>query len=160
MSARAAHDHLKAAAAQSLGDNRVRACAVQHHGVGNGILPARRGKNVPHAAQVTFTLFPHIADKHERQRVPQPHRAQQRRNRQHCRDPRPIVGNSRPIQPASLLSNIQWRVRRKYGVNVCAQRHVALSKSGMHAEHVAHIVDANIVQPDFAKALGQPCSPC
>ena len=35
---------------------------------------------------------------------------------------------------------------------------VAPAESRMRAEHVSHVIDANIVEPDFAKALGQPRS--
>ncbi len=165
MPARTAHNHLKAPAAQGLGDNRIGARTVEHHAVGNRILPARRGKNVPHAAQIALTFFAHITDKHKRQRVPQPNHSQQRGNPKHRRHARAVVGNSRPIQPAALLPDVERSVRGKYGIDVRAQRHIPLPKSrfhepepGMHAKHVAHIVNANIVESGFAKALRQPGS--
>ena len=154
--ARSAHDHFKPAAAQGFGHDRVRACSVEHEAVSNRIFPARRRKNVPHAAQVAFALFAHISDKHKRQRMPDANVAQQRRNRQQRRHACTVVGNPRPVDAASLLADIQRCVRRKHGVNMRTQRHIAPSKSGMDAEDVAHIVDANIVQSDFAKALRQP----
>ncbi len=160
MSARTAHDHFKAAAAQGFGHNRVRARAIENHAVGDRILPAWRGKNVPHPTQIAFALFAHIANKNKRQRVPHPHRTQQCGNREHRRHARAVIGNSRPIQSAALLANVQRRVRRKHSIDVRAQRHIALSESGMQTEHVAHIIDANIIEGDFAKALGQPCPAC
>jgi hypothetical protein len=39
---------------------------------------------------------------------------------------------------------------------VRAQRDIPLAEAGMDSKYVTHIVDANIIQPDLAKTLGQP----
>ncbi len=75
---------------------------------------------------------------------------------QHGGNPRTIVGNSRTIQAAALLPNVQWRGRRKHRVNMSAQRHEAAAVAGTNAEHVAHFIDVHIDKPEFAKAVGQP----
>ena len=63
--ARTAHDHFKAPAAKGLGDDGVGACAVEDQAIGDRIFPARRGKNMPHATQVAFALFPDVSDKNK-----------------------------------------------------------------------------------------------
>ena len=88
--------------------------------------------------------------------MPDTNVAQQRCNAQQRGNACPVVRNSRPVDAASLLADIQRRVRGKHGVNMRAQCHIAPSKSGMDAEYVAHIIDPNIVQPDFTKAFRQP----
>src|ERR1700682_5305608 len=39
-----------------------------------------------------------------------------------------------------------------------AERYIAPPESGMNAKHITHIVDADVIEADFAKALGQPSS--
>ena len=70
MSSRAADNYLKAATAESLGHNRIRAGAIENEAVVDRIAQARCGKNVAHAAQVTFPLFAYVADKQEWESVP------------------------------------------------------------------------------------------
>ena len=106
MPAWAAHDDFKAAAAEGLGHNGVRAGAVEHHTVGNRIFPSWRGKNMAHAAEVAFSLFAHVADENEWQRMPDPHRPQQCRNGQHRGHAGTVVGDPGTIQAASLLADI------------------------------------------------------
>src|SRR5262249_13456966 len=57
---------------------------------------------------------------------------------------------------ASLVTNVQRRVRRKDGIDVRTERDVAASEAGMRTEDVADIIDADVVQPNFSEALGEP----
>ena len=63
--ARTARNHLKAAAAQSLCDYRVRSGTVDDDAVSDGITPARCLKNMAHAAQIAFAFFSHIANEYK-----------------------------------------------------------------------------------------------
>ena len=81
-------------------------------------------------------------------------RAQQGGDGQHGGNSRAVVGNSGPVNAASLLADIQRRVRGKNRVNVGAEGYIPLAEAGMNAENISHIIDANVVQSGLAKALG------
>src|SRR3954469_5680581 len=66
MSAGAAHNHFKAAAAKSFRNDGVSASPIKHEARNDRILPFRFRKNVTHAAQITFALFAHVAYKQQR----------------------------------------------------------------------------------------------
>src|SRR5208337_4672886 len=105
----------------------------------------RRGKNVPHPAEVAFAFFSNVADEHEGQRMADAYRAQQRGDGQHRDHAGSVVGDSGAVDAASLLANVQGRIRRKYGVDVGAERDVAASEAGMRTENVAYVVDADVI---------------
>ena len=75
---------------------------------------------------------------------------------QHRRHSRSVVGDARPVNAASLLANVEWSIGRKHRIDVRGERNIAPPKPRMGAEDIADIVDANIVQPNLAKALLQP----
>src|SRR5579862_4643585 len=108
---------------------------------------------MPHTAQIPFAFFANIADKHERQRVPDAHRPQQGCNPQHGGNTGAIVRNTGSVNPASLLADIQRGIRRKNRVDVRAERNETPAKSGMSSKYVADIIDANVIEPDFAETL-------
>ena len=115
--------------------------------------PARRGKDVPHPSEIAFSLFANIANEHERQGMADAHRSQQRGDRQHRHNSSSVVGDAWPVNAASLLANVEWSIGRKHRIDVRGERNIAPPKPRMRAEDIADIVDANIVQPDLAKAL-------
>src|SRR5260221_13602556 len=98
MPARATPDAFEAAAAQGLGAHSVRSGASDNYVVSNGIPPARRRENVPHAAQIAFAFFPDISDEHKRQRMRNSSAAEHTDHGEHRRNARTIVGDSRAIQ--------------------------------------------------------------
>src|SRR5580658_7350761 len=138
------------------GADTIVAGAVKHQAVGDGIFPAGRGKNVAHAAQVAFALFADIADEDKRKRVTDAHRPQHGGDAEHGGHAGAVVGNSRAVEAASLLADVQRRVRRKNRVDVRAEGDVAASETGMRTEDVANVVDADIVERNFAKTFGEP----
>ena len=62
MAARTAKGDLKTPAAQRLIDVSVSAGAIDHEQGADGVAPWRGGKEMPHAAQIAFAFFTHIAD--------------------------------------------------------------------------------------------------
>ena len=157
VSARTANDHFEAAAAEGFRNDGVRAGSVEHQDMGDGILPAGSGKNVAHAAQVTLPLFADVADKNQRQSMANADGTQYRRNREHRRDPRAVVGDAGTVETCSLLADIERGAGWKNCIDVRAQGNVSASKAGMHAEYVPHIIGVDVVQPQFLKAFRQPC---
>ena len=94
-----------------------------HHAVGNRVAPARRGENVSHAAQVAFTFFSHVADKHKRQRMRNSPAREHTGNGQYRRNARAVVGDTRAIKAAAFLPDVERGRRRKYRVDMGADRH-------------------------------------
>ena len=111
-----------------------------------------------HAAQVAFTLFADVANKDERQSMPEPNGPQNCSNSQHSRYARTVIGNARTVEAASLLSDVEWRAGGKDRVNVRTERNVTPAETGMNSEHVAHVVAVNVIKTYFLEALGQPRS--
>src|SRR5437879_13628678 len=101
MSARAAYDDFKTPAAQGFGDDRVSARPVEHEAVRDGILPARCGEDMAHATQIAFPFFSDVSDEDKRQRVPDTHGPQQRRDSQHGPHSRPNAGSPGTVYAAS-----------------------------------------------------------
>jgi len=133
--------------AQGLSDNRVRARPVEYYTVGNRILPPRRSKNMPHAAQVAFAVFTNITDEHQRQRV---------RRRTFAVAPRspaspsrlPIVPKPRSNRAASPLPDIQRVFGRKYRVNVGTQSDITPPVAGMHSGTRSPRRRCDVIQPN------------
>ena len=113
VAARSAHNYLEPAAAQRFGDDGVGTGAIQDQAVSDGILPAWRGKNVPHAAQIAFALFANVANEQKRHLVTHAHRTQQRRDAKQGSDPGSVIGNTGAVQASSLLANVERRSRGK-----------------------------------------------
>src|ERR1700704_4389659 len=106
-----------------------------------------------HAAQIAFSFFTHVANENERKRMWNTCPLQDFGDSQHGCNAGAIVGNPGPIQPGSLLAHIQWRGRRKHGVDVSAERNVAIAVSGMDTKNVADLVGLNFREANFAEAL-------
>src|SRR5258708_8705528 len=75
---------------------------------------------------------------------------------EHRRNARTIVGDSRAIQAAALLPDVQRRRRRKDRINMRAESNETAPIAGTNAEHVANLVHLHFGEPEFAKAVGQP----
>src|SRR4051812_46930741 len=57
------HRDLEAFAAKTLRHDGVNVGAVKYHGRTDAVLPLRIVEEVAHAAQISFALFTHVADK-------------------------------------------------------------------------------------------------
>ncbi len=112
-----------------------------------------------HAPQVAFAFFPYIADKQNRQSVPDAQRAQRCHDGQHGGYARAVVGNSRTVQAAALLPDVQRRACGKHRVHVRAERDVAVPVAGMHAENVADFIGVDRFQAELAKTCRPTMGP-
>ena len=95
MASLAADRDLKAAAAERPVHQCIGAGAIHDQGVSNGIFPLRIGKDVPHAAQIAFTLLADIGDKDNRQRMGQAAGMHGGGRRQQRGEAGAVVGNPR-----------------------------------------------------------------
>ena len=91
--------------------------------------------------------------------MPDAQRAQRSHHGQHRGHAGAIVRNSRAVQAASLLPDIQRRACGKNRVQVGAERDMSVSVSRMRAENIAHFVGVNRFQSELAKFVRQPLGP-
>src|SRR6185312_12524486 len=91
--------------------------------------------------------------------MPDTQRAQRSHHGQHCGHAGPVVRNSRTVQAAALLPDVQRRACGKNRVQVGAERHVAVSVAGMRAKNIAYLVGVNRLQTELAEFVGQPLGP-
>src|SRR5437899_12174072 len=106
MAARAAYDDFKTPAAQGFGDDRVSARPVEHKAVRDGILPARCGEDMAHAAQIALPLLSYVSDENEWQRMPDAHPPQPGRNSQQGGHASPVVGDAGAVYAASVDADV------------------------------------------------------
>src|SRR5258708_12203607 len=78
---------------------------------------------------------------------------------EHRRNARTIVGDSRAIQAAALLPDVQRRRRRKDRINMPPESNETAPIAGTNAEHVANLVPLHFRHPEFPKPLRHPGAP-
>jgi len=149
MSSRTADDYFKTTAAQGFGDNCVRACAIEHQAVVDGIFPARRGKNVPHAAQIAFAFFADVANKQQWQRMAEAQGLQHGGDGQYRAERRLRCRNFRDRRGGCPAADVQGRACGKDRVQVGAQGDVTVSVAAVGAEDVANLVGVDRGQTEL-----------
>ena len=93
---------LVAAAAQGLGDGRVRAGAIQNDVGGDAAGQRTLAVKMAHAAQIAFALFAHIAQKDERRGQFNPGLDQRVGDGQHAGNPGAVVAGARSFQAVAV----------------------------------------------------------
>src|SRR5262249_38743736 len=160
MAPRTSHRDFEATAAESLGDDRVRSCAVEHYAGLDRALPLRIGKNMGHTTQIAFALLAHIADENKRSRVRKIEVLKCCCNGKHCGYTRRIVRNTRTVEFAPLLADVERSVGGKDRVQVGADRDHRSRIAALATEDVPDAVLVHLRQSERAKTFGKPLGTC
>ena len=160
--ARPGHGHTIAPAAQRLRHGRLRARAIEHNVRGHASGERAVLVKMPHAAQIAFALFAHIAQHDKRRRQFHLGVDERMNHGQHSHDTRRVVARARSLQALVHDRGMERSAGRKDGIEMRRKqdrRAGALRgqiRCGQNCQHVAGGVGLHAIQACFEESRREP----